>query len=100
MRFNYTYRVFRHSPKATMRSKQLGILTCFPMLLVFGFFWYGIVYTFLWTLCGLPDGFSMGLSFLSLIVFAFLVRRLKQAANRKIDQIAMQDLLGQQSCLY
>lgn len=96
MRFHYTYKSFPHSPKATARSKALGVLTCFPSLLVFAFFWYGFIYNFLWALCDLPDGLSMGLSFLSLIGFAFLVRWLKKAANRKIDQIAMEDLLNLQ----
>ena len=96
VRFNYTYKKYPFSPKATKRSMQLGILTCGAMCLVYGLFWAMIVFGIL-TGIGIGDNASIILSFISLIGMVVLRNRIRQNLDTKIMQIAMADLMALQN---
>ena len=94
--FRYTYKNYPFSPRATTKSKQLGICTCTAMCLVYGLFWVMIVFAIL-TGIGIGDDASMVLSLLSLIGMVVLIRRIKQNSAAKIEQLAMTELLALQN---
>lgn len=96
VRFNYTYKKYPFSPKATKRSMQLGILTCGAMCFVYGLFWAMIVDGILMGI-GIPGGVSIILSLISLVGLVVLIRRIKRNGNQKVERIAMADLMALQN---
>ena len=93
IRFSYTYKNYPFSPKATMKSKQLGIFTCGAMCFVYGLFWAMIVDGILMGI-GIPSGVSIILSLVSLVGLVALIRRIKHNGALKVEQMAMADLLS------
>jgi len=93
VRFNYTYKNYPFSPKATKRSMQLGILTCGAMCFVYGLFWAMIVFGILNGI-GIGNEASIILAFISLIGMVVLKNRIKQNVEQKIERMAMADLMA------
>lgn len=93
--FKYKYKNYPFSPKATQRSKMLGILTCATMCLVWGLFWCMIVYGILIGFGGSED-VSLVIAVISLIGMVFLIKRIKSTSAIKIEQMAMADLCALQ----
>lgn len=88
--FNYTYKTYPNSPKATKYSKMLGFATCntfyaFVTLLIIYF-----LITFM-SAAGISDGVG-GVIGIVLFVVAFVVRkRIKTHFEKKIEAIAVAD---------
>lgn len=93
--FNYKYKNYPFSPKATQRSKMLGLLTCTTMCLLWGFFWFAII-GYALSLCGCEEEAAYIIAFVSLIAFVFIIKRIKNTSAVKIEQMAMADLCALQ----
>lgn len=91
IRVRYTYRNYPFSTKATNMSRTTAILTSWPMCGVCGFFWFAIIGFYL-VKAGLSEDTSYTIALVSLIGFGFIVHKIKQAMNRKIEAAALADL--------
>lgn len=91
--FRYRYREYANAPKATRHSRTLAIVTAWPMLVVYGFFWMAIVNYILLELIADSD-VCIVVALLSLIPFFFALHRLKARRMRKIDQMALTERLS------
>jgi len=95
MSFHYSYKNYPHSPKATQKSKILGMLTSLPYCILYSFFWVALLSFFLEKIFQISYDIAMLVSFVSLIGLFFLIKKIKKSISIKIDQIAMEDLLRQ-----
>ena len=82
--YKIKYKEYPNSPKATARSRILGILTAWPMYLAYGIFWYSIVGVLL-TVAGLSRDTAY------LVV---LIKVLRKVLDARIDAFAVADALS------
>lgn len=93
MRFRYSYKNYPHSPKATQKSKILGMLTSLPYCILYSFFWVALLSYFLEKVFQISYNITMPVSFISLIGLFFIIRKLKKDIGIKIEQLALEDFL-------
>ncbi|MDO4355272.1 MAG: hypothetical protein Q4E13_02015 [Clostridia bacterium] len=91
--FRYKYKEYANAPRATQHSRTLAIVTAWPMLAVYGFFWMAIVNYVLLTWIANSD-VCIIVALLSLIPFFFALHKLKARRVRKIDQMALAERLA------
>ena len=91
--YKIKYKQYPHSPKATARSRILGILTAWPMYLAYGIFWYSIVGVLL-TVAGLSRDTAYLVALISLVYMVVLIGVLRKVLDARIDAFAASDALS------
>ncbi len=90
--FRYKYKEYPFSQKATTRSKQLGILTCGAMCMVYALFWYGFVFLILSATGSISESACFAIAAISIVGFVFVINHIKKKAAAKIDKMALEEL--------
>lgn len=92
IRVNYQYKTYPLAPKATAKSRALGMVFSWPMLAVVGFFWYAIMFAVLEPLLGDSD-MAVIVGLCTLVPYVILMRKLKARLQKKIDALAAGETL-------
>ena len=87
--FNYTYKNYPHSPKATRYSKTLGLLTCNTAYAVLTFLLSSIVMT---PLSSAMSEEALAIAIIPFFIVSFLLRKkIRGHFEKKIEAIALKD---------
>lgn len=87
----FRYRVFPYSVRAGRMSRRLGILTSWPLCLVYAFVCVGVSYMIIIS-SDVAQGAATTLAFASLLPLCVAIQLVKCYVNRKIDRTAYEDL--------
>lgn len=89
----YKYKDYgRLAPRATARSRALGIFFSFVAQVMWGFLWAALWGFVLSESASMEDGLAYGIAFLSLIPFYWALNRWKQRLNDQIDRSARKEM--------
>ena len=85
----FQYKEYPFAPRATQKSKALGVFTSVPMKVVYSFLWVAILAALLENFMEYETGMIIG--FISLIPFVKYMRSLIKRANERIDAQAVKE---------
>ena len=90
--YRVKYKSYPGAPKATGLSRALVAMTVWPMKVIAAFIWFCICYSVLVFLAG--ESLAMLISIVSLIPFFLILRFIRKALEKKIDEKAMKEAAG------
>ena len=90
--YRIKYKSYPGAPKATGLSKALGTMMVWPMKAIVAFFWFALWFYVLEPLAG--EGVAMFISIISLVPFFLILRLIRKALEKKIDEKAMKEAAG------
>lgn len=90
----YKYKNYPNAPKATAKSRALGMMTSFFPMLLWSFFVVAIFGGLLMEL-GMPENPAYIVGCIGAVFFAVFVHKWKKKLEQKIDEAAIREILGQ-----
>lgn len=90
----YKYKTYQNAPRATAKSKALGVMTSFTAMVLWAFLCMSAVNWILSRYIGIKDDTAFMIGLVSVIPFVYVVMKWKKRAILKIDEEAAAEMAG------